>query len=95
MKIYIDTDFKCYVAPADGLTAIETDAFGDKCDEYIEGYRLVPAGDTWTREDGVEFTGAMIAPWRAWHEIDASQREYERQQLADAKAALAILGVNA
>lgn len=88
MTIYIDRDFKCHVSPAEGLTAIETDAFDAKCDEYIEGYRYIPAGETWTREDGAEFTGTMIAPWRPWDELDAAQREYERQQLAEALAAL-------
>lgn len=94
MTIYIDTDFKCHVSPAEGLTAIETEAFDGKCDEYIEGYRYVPAGETWTREDGATFEGEMIAPWKPWDELDAAQREYERAQLADAKAALEILGVN-
>lgn len=89
MRLYLDTDFKCHVAPGEGLTQIETEAFDDKCDEYIEGYRYIPAGETWTREDGVEFTGTMIAPWRPWDELDAAQREYERQQLAEAQAALA------
>ena len=63
------------------------------------GYRFVPSGKTWTREDGVEFAGEMISPWRPWAELDAAQREYERQQIAQYEAALseieAALGVNA
>ena len=26
------------------------------------------------------FTGEMIAPWKPWDELDAAQREYEREQ---------------
>lgn len=78
--IYIDSDFKCHTFTAEGLTTIETDAFDGKCDAYIEGYRYIPAGQTWTRADGVVFTGEMIAPWKPWAELDAAQREYEREQ---------------
>ena len=81
------------------MTAVETDAFDGKCDAYIEGYRFVPYSETWTREDGVEFSGEMIAPWKDYNELDAAQREYERQQLAQYESALseieAALGVNA
>ena len=89
MTIYIDADYKCHVADDGTLTAVETDAFDGKCTEYIEGYRFVPAGETWTREDGVEFTGEMVAPWKSWDELDAAQREFERQQLAQYETALA------
>lgn len=78
--IYIDSEFKCHVTSGEGLTPIETDAFDDKCDTYIEGYRFIPAGQTWTRADGMVFTGEMIAPWKSWAELDAAQREYEREQ---------------
>lgn len=93
MTIYIDTDFKCHVTDDGTMTTVETDAFDGMCTEYIEGYRFVPAGQTWTRDDGVEFSGEMISPWRDWAELDAAQREYERQQLADMQAALDVLGV--
>lgn len=88
MTIYIDTDFKCHVTDDGTMTAVETEAFDGKCTEYIEGYRFVPAGQTWTRSDGVEFTGEMISPWRNWAELDAAQREYERQQIAQYESAL-------
>ena len=88
MKIYIDSDFKCHLADTGGLTAVETDFFAGKCDTYIEGYRFVPAGQTWTREDGVEFAGEMIAPWRPWDDLDAVQRVFERQQIVAYEAAL-------
>lgn len=78
--IYIDSDFKCYVTSGEGRTQVETDAFGGKCYAYIEGYRFIPSGQTWTRADGTVFTGEMIAPWKPWDELDTAQREFEREQ---------------
>ena len=87
MKIYIDSDYQCHVEDADGIyTAVDTDIFEGKCPAYIEGYRFVPAGETWVREDGIIFHGEMVAPWKPWGELDAAQREYERQQLEEANA---------
>lgn len=82
MTIYIDTDYKCHTALATGLTAVETTAFDGKCTAYIEGYRFVPSGSTWVRSDGAVFRGEMIAPWKPWGELDAAQRDYEREQYA-------------
>lgn len=89
--IYIDSDFKCHTSDDGTMTAVETGFFNGKCQTFIEGYRLVPSGKSWTRSDGVVFHGEMIAPWKDYRELDAVQREYERQKLADAEAALAIL----
>ena len=98
MTIYIDNDYKCHVADDGTMTAVTTDVFDGKCNAYIEGYRFVPSGETWTREDGVEFEGEMIAPWRPWSELDGEQREYERQQIVQYESALSeietALGVN-
>lgn len=80
MTIYIDSDYKCYTSSADGLTAVETDAFDGKCSAYIEGHRYIPSGSTWTRSDGMTFQGEMIAPWKSWTDLDAAQKEYEREQ---------------
>lgn len=89
--IYIDSAFKCHVSNADGMTAIETNFFDGKCDAFIEGYRFIPSGANWTRSDGVVFYGEMITPWKPYSELDNAQREYEREKLADAENALAIL----
>ena len=78
MTIYIDDDYKCYVSAADGRRAIETDAFNGKCPEWIESYRLVPAGETWTREDGEEFTG-MVSPWKDLGDAYMAQADYASQ----------------
>lgn len=99
MKIYIDSDYKCHISDDGTMTAVETDFFVGKCQSYIEGYRFVPSGSTWTRDDGTVFTGEMIAPWKPWEELDAAQRVYERelvrqyeQALAEIEAALGVSG---
>lgn len=96
MTIYIDSDYRCHTADAAGRTAIETDFFDGKYVRYIEGYRYVPAGETWTRADGEVFRGEMIAPWRDYAILAELQALYEEEQTkqADMQAALAILGVS-
>lgn len=84
--IYLDSDFRCHLCDDGTMVTMETDFFDGKCDVYIEGYQFIPAGETWPREDGVVFTGEMIAPWKPWEELDGAQREYERE-LAQALSA--------
>lgn len=98
MIVYIDNDFKCHTTNPDGtfrevvLSESARDFFANKCTTFIEGYRLKPDGETWVRDDGEVFSGGeMIAPWKDYAQLDAAQREYEREQLADAENALAIL----
>lgn len=96
--IYIEpATFICHVTNDGTMTAVETSAFDGKCDIFIEGYRFVPAGESWTREDGVVFYGEMTAPWKDYSELDSAQREYERMLLAEYESALteieAALGV--
>ena len=97
MTIYIDDDYKCYVSAADGRRAIETDDFNGKCDEWIESFRFVPAGETWTRGDGEVFTN-MVSPWKDLSEAYAAQTAYVTAQNAQYEAALSeievALGVN-
>lgn len=80
MTIYIDSDYRCHTSPGNGLTAVGTDAFDGKCKQFIEGYRFVPVGCTWTREDGVEFAGEMIAPFRDYEILEELQAVYDEQQ---------------
>ena len=82
MAIYIDSEYRCHASNLDGIfRKVQTDCFSGQCETFIGGYRFVPAGESWTREDGVIFTGEMIAPWKDWHELDSAQRAYEREQL--------------
>lgn len=87
--IYIDEDCKCHAENDGKMLEVQTDFFDGKCQTFIEGYRFVPDGQTWTREDGVVFTGEMIAPWKPYSELDQAQREYEREL---AQAARILLG---
>jgi hypothetical protein len=98
MKVYIDTEFKCHTTNYDGtfrevaLSESTKNFFANKCTNFIEGFRLKPEGEVWVREDGKVFSGGeMIAPWKPYSELEAAQREYEKQKLADAENALAIL----
>ena len=90
MTIYIDRDYKCHTSPADGLTAVETDTFDGKCRQFIEGYRFVPAGEAWTREDGQVFRGEMVSPWRPYENLVELQAVYEEEQ-AKATAEIAAI----
>ena len=92
--IYIDTEFKCHITDDGTMTAIETDFFDGKCDAYIEGYRFVPGGAVWEKEDGSVFQGEMIAPWRDYAELERAQMAWERLLLAEYAEALKVLGVN-
>lgn len=87
--IFLDSEWKCHVTDDGTMTAVETDFFDGKCDAYIEGYRLIPSDESWTRSDGEVFHGEMISPWKDFEELDNAQREYERQLLAQYEAALA------
>lgn len=89
MKIYIDSDFKCHTVDDGTMTAVETEFFNGKCKTFVEGYRYVPSGESWTRSDGVVFTGEMIAPWKDYAELDSAQREYEKALIAEYEKALA------
>ena len=91
--IYIDSDFKCHVTDDGTMTPVETAIFDGMCDAFVEGYRFIPSGESWTREDGKTFVGEMIAPWANFSELDVAQREYERKLLAEYAEALKIMGV--
>lgn len=98
MTIYIDSDYKCYASVADGRRAVETNFFDGKCPEWIESFRFVPGGETWTRDDGEAFTN-MAAPWKDLGEAYVAQAAYATAQNAQYEAALSeievALGVNA
>ena len=89
MTVYIDSEYKCHLVNDGTMTEIQSDFFTNKCQTFIEGYRFIPAGKSWTREDGTVFHGEMIAPWKPFDELDAAQRQYEREL---AEAARILLG---
>lgn len=69
MTIYLDSDFVCHLENDGTMTAVETDVFDGKCAAFIEGYRFIPTGKSWTRKDGVVFHGEMIAPAKNYDRI--------------------------
>lgn len=83
MKVYLDNDFKCHISKdSEDYIEYETDIFDGKCQEFIEGYRIVPRGKVWSRGDGRMFEGEMVAPWRDTSILREIQSAYEREQLA-------------
>lgn len=86
MKIFIDSDFKCHISNDGTMAEIQTDFFDGKCDSYIEGYRFVPDGKTWTRSDGTVFHGEMIAPFKPYDQLAAAQAQYEADMAEAANA---------
>ena len=62
MTIWLDSDYRCHLTDGGAYRAVETDVFDGKCAAYIEGYRYIPVGESWTRADGEVFHGEMIAP---------------------------------
>lgn len=95
MKIYIDSDYRCHTADDGTCRAVETAAFDGKCAAFIEGYRYIPAGASWTRSDGVSFNGEAISPWKEYRILEAYQEQYEAMlpEMQDMKAALTELEV--
>lgn len=95
--IYLDSEFKCHLSKDGTMSEVETDFFDGKCDALIEGYRFVPAGESWIREDGAVFDGELAAPWKPWEELEEAQREYElgllrqyEQTLQEIESALGV-----
>ena len=84
MKVYIDSEFKCHVSPGEGLREVEVSFFDNKCNEFVEGYRYIPSGSVWIREDGVEFAGEMISPWKDYNELAMEQLDYLTEKMAEA-----------
>lgn len=93
--IYLDADFMAYPRQneAETLTPWE-DAdgfFAGKCDAFIEGYRVIPEGETWEREDGNTFSGLMISPAVNLAELSAVQAVYDKETIAELDAAVVDL----
>jgi hypothetical protein len=87
--IYIDSDYRCHTSNHDGtFREVETNFFDGKCDAFIEGYRYVPEGENWTRNDGAMFTGEMIAPAVDYESLHIAQVQYENQDMENALAIL-------
>ena len=99
MKIYIDANFKCYTDTDERRREFDAEFFDGKCSAFVEGYRYVPPGETWTRADGVTFAGEMISPWKDYNALATAQEAYKQAQresgaeIADMRGALNVMGV--
>lgn len=92
--IFLNRDYECsLVEKNDTVQSIETNIFDGKCNAYIEGFRFIPAGQTWTRKDGVTFTGEMIAPFKDYAALEMAQAVFEELtgQITDTQLAIAEL----
>lgn len=88
MKVYIDSEYRCHITNPEGsLREVENSFFDGKCQEFIEGYRYIPSGESYIGIDGVEYHG--ITPWKSYSELAISQRKYEKSLLAKYKEELA------
>lgn len=88
MLIYIDNDCRCHAENDGTMRPFDAPDFDGKCKGFIEGHRYVPEGETWTRSDGIEFKGEMIAPFIDYKKLEKAQLTYEKEQ---AELALNIL----
>ena len=87
MKIYIDSEYLCHTTNPDGtFLEVETPFLDGKCTTFIEGYRIVPSGYSWTRSDGTVFHGEMIAPFKPYDQLAAAQAQYEADMAEAANA---------
>ena len=91
MTIYIDTDFRCHVSDGEGRRAFEVEFFNDRCKAFIEGYHYVPAGESWTRTDGVVFSGEMISPATDYAKLAATQGGYDERDAAAVEELAAVI----
>ena len=93
--VYLDSDFRAHPIQDERATLLPWDDpdgfFAGKCAAFIEGYRVVPEGETWTRADGMVFTGLMISPAVNPAMLQAAQAEADRQTIADLDTAVVDL----
>lgn len=78
--IYLDSDYMCHSANDGTRQAVETDFFDGMCAGALECYRYIPAGQAWTRPDGIIIPGLFIQAVKEsidiqrQHELDEAQR---------------------
>jgi hypothetical protein len=93
--IYLDENYMAHPQQDDGTTLMPwedfTGFFTGKCDAFIEGYRVVPEGHTWTRNDGVTFSGLMIAPAVDPKLLLAAQANEDEETIAELDAVVVDL----
>ena len=96
MKIYLDSDYRCHLVDDGTMRSVETSSFDGKCRLFIEGYRFIPHGESWTGPDGTTYEGEMAFPVEDFDLLARIQEQYELDiaAAADMQEALEILGVS-
>lgn len=93
--LYLDENYIAHPGQDEGGTRTpweDADGFfTGKCAAFLEGYRVVPDGATWTREDGETFSGLMIAPVVNPSVLLALQAEADQATIAELDAAVVDL----
>lgn len=83
MEIFIDSKYRCHTDNPNGnFRKVEHPFFEGKCKTLIGGY-------CYNDSNGY----VQIYPWKPYNELDAAQREYEKQKLSNCLEALQELGV--
>lgn len=81
MIVYVNpVDFKCHTENDGTFKEVDLPIFDGKCQTFIEGYCY---------DDSKGY--AHWYPWKPLSELNEAQREYDKEKLADAENALAIL----
>lgn len=95
MTYYLDSDFRLHLEN-DGTMQQWEDVegfFDGMPGSFVEGYRVVPEGQTWVRNDGRTFGGLMITPAVPMNQFMMTALKEAADESADKEAALALLGV--
>ena len=74
---YLDSDFRVHLDDGKGRIPWndEHGFFDEKCRAYVEGFRVIPDGMTWTASDGTQYTGFMISACVDYATLDKAQAE--------------------
>lgn len=94
MKFYIDNDYKCYQILIGGRE-FESNFFDGKCKKYIEGFRYIPLGESYTDDQGFIYNGEQYCAWKDYELLEEFQSQYEEmlEIQNDMSEALNVLGV--
>lgn len=81
---YLDHDFRVHIDDGKGRTPWndEHGFFNEKCRAYVEGFRVIPDGMTWTASNGTRYTGFMIAACVDYAILDKAQMEQSGMRTA-------------
>lgn len=80
MKICVDSEYHCHTTNLEGTREIEDPFFDGKCTTFVEGYCY---------DDSKSYI--QNYQWKPYFELDAAQREYERQSLTEYNEAFSCL----